>query len=132
MDRIIEAQLNGRTIYLNYSIDVMFAVIEKYNNIEKVFDALERDDKLGFETLRWLVIRMANDGELCRRQLGMDKSDFVSEADISIHISPYEYVELKAAVTEAIQAGYFREIPGDTDVDLGLAELNQKKTAQPE
>ena len=33
MDRMVKCTFNGREIYLNYSVGVMFEVIEKYGDV---------------------------------------------------------------------------------------------------
>ncbi len=57
------------------------------------------------------------------------KKPLLSEKELSLRIQPLEYGELKDAVVRAITLGYRRDIEEeDREIDLGLQELNEKKT----
>lgn len=128
MDRLVEVVIRGETRYLNYSIEVMFRVIEKYGSAQKMLEALLTPGVEAFETVRWLAALMANDGELCRREAGFEKNPMLSVKDISPRMKPWEYERLHKAVSEAVSLGYQREVEDDdTEIDLGLEELNKKK-----
>lgn len=128
MDRLVEVVIRGETRYLNYSVEVMFRVIEKYGSAQKMLEALLTPNTEAFETVRWLAVLMANDGELCRREAGYEKKPMLSAKDISPRMKPWEYEEIHVAVTKAVNLGYQREVDDvDTEIDLGLEELNEKK-----
>lgn len=128
MDRMVTADIGGKTVYLNYSVSVMFDMVDKYGSIQTALETIAKDNTAGLEAVQWFAVQMANDGELCRRELGYDKGEMLTNADISSHMHPLEYGELKAAVVQAITAGYRREVtPENDEIDLGLAELNAKK-----
>lgn len=129
MDRMILANIGGVSRHLNYSIEVMFNMREKYGTIDAALGIIEQDNMAAFDAVRWFAIQMANDAELCRRDAGYDHSPILTEAAITPHISPLEYEELRGAVVQAISIGYRRENGGDEDkeTDLGLAELQAKK-----
>jgi len=126
MDRTITAKIADEERPLNYSVEVMFDMSEKFGDIKAALDTLEQNNKAGFEALRWFAIRMANDGELCRRECGYDPLPMLKESDISLRMSPLDYGILKAAVVDAIVLGYRRECEGE-EVDVGLQELESKK-----
>jgi hypothetical protein len=129
MDRLVHVTIAGKPRTLNFSIEVMFDMTDKFGSIQEALTKLGKNDREGFETLRWFAIRMANDGELVRREAGYDHEPLLEEKDVTARMKPVDYEELKSAVVEAISMGYKREIEDkDVDVDLGLAELNQKKT----
>ncbi len=114
---------------MNYSIEVMFDVSEKYGNIKDALSILGKNDREGFEALRWFAVKMANDGELVRREQGYDKLPMLTEKDVTLRMAPLDYEALKSAVVEAITRGYTRETADpDEEVDVGLSELNEKKT----
>lgn len=128
MDRMVTAVIAGAERYLNYSIEIMFDMMDKFGTLQTALDAIQKDGKEAFEVVRWFAIRMANDGELCRREAGYDPLPMVQESDISLRMSPYDFETLRAAVVDAIGAGYRREIEDeDKERDLGLEELNAKK-----
>lgn len=128
MDRIVKAMIKGQERALNYSVEVMFAMMEKYGSIKTALELMEKNDKEGFEAVRWFAVAMANDGELCRREEGQEPLPMVKEKDVSIRMKPLEYKALREAVTEAIVLGYQREAEDpEEETDLGLAELEAKK-----
>lgn len=129
MNRTVTVSINGKERTLNYSIEIMFEMAEKYGNINKALEAMAQDNKEGFEAVQWFALKMANDGELLRREQGYEKAPLLSEKDISSRIHPLEYSSLRDAVIEAIILGYQRDIKSESEeVDLGLVELNAKKT----
>ena len=127
MDNMIIAVINGEERPLNYSIEIMFKVNEKFGGVDKALSAIESDTPEAIQNVRWFAVELANDGELCRREAGYDPRKMLTMDDISMRMKPLEYVILKNAVVNAIIAGYHRETDSGEDVDLGLAELNEKK-----
>lgn len=128
MDRMTTAVICGRNHELNYSIEVMFNMREKFGTIQNALDIISQDDMPSFEATRWFAMQMANDAELCRREAGYDHQPMLTEQDISLRMSPLEYEELKGSVVQAIILGYKRELEdGDEETDIGLEELRAKK-----
>ena len=127
MDKTITANIAGEFRELNFSIEVMFNVSEKYGSVKGVLDTIDAGGRDAFEAVRWLTTQMANDAELCRRAAGFDHKEMLKEEDISIHIRPIDFEILTEKVVNAISAGFGREIESDEEIDLGLAELNAKK-----
>lgn len=127
MDHMITAEINGEERLLNYSIEVMFKVNDKFGGVNNALDAIEKDTRECVENVLWLLTELANDGELCRRSAGYDHKQMLSPEDISMRMSPLEYLLLKEKVIQAIFAGYGKETENEEEVDLGLAELNEKK-----
>jgi hypothetical protein len=117
-------------MYLNYSIEVMFNMTDKYGDIATALDKIGNDTREAFADVIWFAVNMANDGELMRRALGYEHGKiFKGDEPEFTHIYPLEAMELKNAVVNAINAGYVREeTRGQEDVDIGLEKLNQKKT----
>lgn len=128
MDKMIPVVIAGRERLLNYSIEVMFDVNEKFGSVNTLLDLMQQNTRDGFEATKWLVLRMANDGELCRRAEGYDAVPMLTNDDISTRIRPIDFAELVAAATDAVRLGYQRENQDeDQEVDIGLEELNAKK-----
>ena len=128
MDRMVKTNIAGLERYLHYSMDVLFDVRDKYGSLDSLLDIIEKDDREAFEALTWITVRMANDGELCRRMQGYDHNEILKDEDVNTLMSPYEYMALKNAVATAVHYGYQREIPDDEqkEIDLGLQELEEK------
>ena len=129
MDRMVSVVVNGIERHLNYSIEVMFEMAEKYGSISAALDIISGEDSKAFETVRWFFVKMANDGELCRREVGYDPAPLLKESDVSLRMSPIDFALLKEAVVNAIENGYRRETDdGESqEIDLGLEELRAKK-----
>ncbi len=129
MDRMVTTCINGEPRELNYSVEVMFDVVDRFGTINKALEMIERDGLEAFEVVKWFALRMANDAELCRRDAGYDHKPMLDQSAISLRIRPIDYELLKGAVVEAISRGYTRESTGtdQKEVDLGLAELQEKK-----
>lgn len=130
MDTMIKAPVNEKARYLHYSVEVMFAVNEKYGSIQNALEILERDTREGFEVLRFLTVAMVNDAELCRRAEGYDHLPMLEEKDISLRMKPVAYLALKMAISQAVSMGYKQETKSESEeVDLGLLELQKKEGA---
>ena len=127
MDNMITAVINGEERPLNYSIEIMFKVNEKFGGVNQALNAIEGDTPESVQAIRWFAVELANDGELCRREAGQDHRKMLTLEDISMRMKPLDYMLLKNAVVNSIVAGYRREVDSGEDVDLGLAELNEKK-----
>lgn len=124
---MITAVIDGVERPLNYSVEVMFRVVEKFGGINQALNAIDKETRDGFESLRWLAVEMANDGELCRRMQGYEPKELLKAEEITPRMAPYDYVLLKGKVIEAIYAGYHRETENEEEIDLGLLEINEKK-----
>lgn len=129
MDRMITASINGEERQLNYSIEVMFNMTEKFGNIQRALEIIEQDSLAAFDAVRWFAVQMANDAELCRRDAGYEPRPMLTMDAIKPRIKPLDYEILKGNVVDAIALGYRKEIRSDEneEVDLGLAELQAKK-----
>lgn len=128
MDKMVKTVIGGRESWLNYSVEVMFDMAEKYGTIQNALELMQKDSREAFEVLRWFAVKMANDGELCRREQGFDPSPMLEEKKVSLRMKPVEYAALKEDVTKAVIRGYQRELQDESgEVDFGLQELEAKK-----
>ena len=124
---MVMAVINGEERPLNYSVEIMFKVNEKFGGVNQALSAIEDDSRECVENVRWFAVELANDGELCRRAVGLDHRKMLTMDDFTMRMAPVDYFHLKDCVLKAIAAGYKKEIKNDEEVDLGLAELNEKK-----
>lgn len=127
MDYMTTAMIGGEERPLNYSVEIMFKVNEKYGGINKALSIIESDTPESVQAVRWFAAEMANDGELCRREAGFEHKKMLAIDDISMRMRPIDYALLKNSVVNAIVAGYRREVDSAEEMDIGLAELNEKK-----
>ena len=127
MDNMVTAVINGEERPLNYSVEIMFKVNEKFGGVKDALNAVESETREGAESVFWLLAELVNDGELCRREKGLEPMKMIRAEDFSLRMQPLEYIRLKDAVIQAIGAGYKRETDSNEEVDLGLAEIKKKK-----
>jgi len=127
MDHMISALINGIERPLNYSVELMFKVNEKFGGVNQALDALEDDTRECVQNVLWFAVELANDGELCRRQMGLEPRAMLRHGDLTLRMKPIDFALLKHNVIKAITEGYRQEVDTDEEIDLGLAELNEKK-----
>ncbi len=128
MDDPIILRFKGEDRPLWYSCEVMFDAVERFGNVAKMLDVLNRNTAEGFEAVRWLAVKLINDGELCRREEGYDKLPMVKEKELSLRMRPADFEMIRAGVIGAITKGYRRELTAEEkERDLGLEELESKK-----
>ena len=127
MDNMVTAFVNGHERPLNYSVEVMFKVNDKFGGVKNVLAAVEGETRESAESMFWLLAELVNDGELCRRAAGMTPAEMISIESISPRMKPFDYAVLKGQVISAVNAGYRKETESAEEVDLGLAELLEKK-----
>ena len=56
MNRIVKITWNGTPIFLNYSMEVMFSVGDKFGNLANALEAVEKSSREGLEAVRWLSL----------------------------------------------------------------------------
>lgn len=121
--------LAGQDYYLVFNGLAMFEVDDRFGSATKLLDAVNTTGRDGFEALCGGLAILAEQGELARRSLGYDKGPMLAEETIRTLATPAEIAPLRTALITAILAGFGREVESDQDVDLGLLELEQKKTS---
>lgn len=126
--KAIKATLAGQEHYLVFNGSAMFAFEDESGGAGGMLDELT-DDRSGFDKLCRAVTILAEQGELVRRHFGYDQRPMLTEETVRALATPKDIVQLKQAVINAVMQGYGREVTDDQEeVDLGLVELEQKKT----
>lgn len=129
MERQVSVTVGGKNYSLLYSVAVLLDMTEKYGNISNALDILNSEDKReSAEAVFWFARKMAEAGELAKRYAGHTPQKIPAEQELGMVISPFEYVELQNAVVSAIGLGYMRDVENKDEIDLGLMELEEKKT----
>ena len=130
MERQVKVKIGGKEYHLLYSVSVLFDTTEKFGSLQKAIEAIDNEnEKAGAEAVLWFALKMAEAGELARRYAGHQTNAIPSEKEMNTLISPLEYSELKNAVIRAISIGYMRDVENKEEIDMGLLELEEKKTA---
>lgn len=105
----------------------MFEIEERFGGATKLLDELS-DGREGFDKLCQATAILAEQGELVRRHFGYEPGPMLTEETVRALATPKDIVLLRQAVINAVMQGYGREVTDDQEeVDLGLAELEQKK-----
>lgn len=123
----VTVRVAGQEIPLYYNGYAMYAVRDLLGE-EKIYDVLAQDTPEAFEKTCEIASILATQGELYRRYIGMDKGRILSAQVLRLILRPVDMVALRKAIMDAFVAGMQAEQPEDADVDLGLQELDAKKS----
>lgn len=127
--RTVEFEHNGQVWHLYLNGAVLCEIYDKYGAEQSALDPIQGNGKDGFNAVCWYLTRLAAQGELLRRWQGHEKGPLPTEAAFRLTLSPLDVMRAKGAITRAVAAGFGREIEDENkEVDLGLLELDQKKT----
>lgn len=127
MDRMTTAMIGGKNRHFNFSISVLFDVVDKYGSTGAMLDALRSEGRESFQAVVWTAVKMQNDAECIRRDRGFDAEPMMEEKDFYERMSPAEFLVLKRAVSDAITNGFKMETDEDREVDMILEEIEAKK-----
>lgn len=131
MERQVKVKIFGKEYHFLYSISVMFDATEKFGNSQEMFNAINgENEKRSVEPVIWLALKMAEAGELARRDAGHTPSDIPTEREFNLSLTPIDYELMKLAVVKAIEAGYQRSVVNNEEIDLTLLEIEEKKTEE--
>lgn len=122
--------VNGAEYHLVYDGEAMFWARDEYGSAKLLLEKIQPDTREAFEAACAAGAYLAERGELIRRRLGYTPQGIPQADDFLLLVRPFEIVDLKNAVINAISLGYNREVQaaGGDEIDEGLEELNQKKT----
>ena len=126
--RAVPYTLGGETYYLAFNGAAMFAFEDAFGGSSAYLEQAGAAGRAGFEAVCRAAAILAEQGELARRALGYDRGHIPTAEQILAWAAPLDTARLRQAVLNAIVAGYGRQVEGGEDADLGLMELEQKKT----
>lgn len=126
--KAVKIALAGQDYYLTFNGAAMFAFEDAFGGSSAYFDQSREPGRGGFEAVCKAVAILAEQGELARRALGYNKGPVPTREQIATLATPLDAITLRKAALDAIMAGYGREVASEEDTDLGLMELEQKKT----
>ena len=128
--KVISIDIGGKKQHLMYNGEAMFELRDKFGTVSELLEKLKEDTRESFNIACEAVAIMAEQGELARRYVGHTPEDFLTADVIKQVIQPLEIVDLKMIIPRVITLGFNREInkENEDEIDLGLEELNQKKT----
>ena len=128
-DVVKTATVDGTKIHLAYTVQALLDInrILKGDNGEsrELANVILGDDPEDFETFTEIISVLNYCGERIRTSRGLKDGTVMSAERISAALLPKEHMKLKGIAMETILAGLGRE-ENNSDVDLGLAELEKK------
>ena len=125
--KVVKIELLGAPCYLSFTGEAMFQIREKFGGVKELLERVQPDTREGAAALCEAVAILAEQAELGRRHLGYTPCEVPNAETLAAAIMPLELIAMKAALPRAIELGYGREVREEDEIDLGLAELRQKK-----
>lgn len=127
--KTVEYKLNGQTYFLCMNGAALFDCYDKFGIKGEIVDYINRPTRKGFENTCWLLAKLSEQGEAVRKYLGLETRKPLTETDCRVLLKPIDVLDAKAKIMEAISRGFMRE-EEEAEFDVGLAELEQKKTVK--
>ena len=123
----IKINLAGRDYYLALTAEARFTLNDLCGE-KSILELTQPDTRESADYLCKAVAVLTEQGELARRYMGYDKSNYLPAETINAILTPKDMLDLKADLAHAIMLGYGREIEaGEKEVDLVLQELEKKQ-----
>ena len=119
-------KLDLKKLDLLYNAAAHLKTVEKYP--DGVVGAMSQPGAEGLKALCWAVAELSTRGELVRRMQGYDREETWTAEEIEAVITPYQMMEAKGLVMQAVLHGMKPPEDEHAEVDEVLAEL-EKKTA---
>lgn len=117
----------GTTYYLLLNGAALFNIYDQYGSDGSVFDPIRGGGSEGFAAVCWYLAELIEQGELYRRRQGHDRRSIPTTEAFAVELSPLDVPRAKAAIQDAILAGFSREEGAEQrEVDVGLLELEKK------
>ena len=126
--KTVEFELNERVYHLYWNANTLFAFYDRFGDKDSVMDHIAGNSSESWENTVWLLVKLAQQGELWRRYNGEDQQPMLTAEDLQRTMGPLDVIRARSAIIEAYYKGFEREKPSEEqEVDLFLAEY-QKKT----
>lgn len=126
--KAVKLNLGGKVHYLAFNGEAMFAIQDTYGSAEALLEAIAPNTKESFSALCTAIAILAEQGELARRDLSYTAERLFTAEEFQRLAMPPDIVAMKQAIPQTITLGFGREVaPENDEVDLVLAEINQKK-----
>ncbi len=127
--RTVRFPFEGVTYHLLLNGEALFTLYERYGSEGSLTDHIQGMGQAAFAATCVFLAVLGTQGELWRRYQGYDSGPIPTEELFRLGLSPLEVPLARAAITQAIRAGFQREAAAEgREVDVGLLEL-EKKTA---
>lgn len=124
--KTVEFELAGETFHLCLNGAALFDCYGKLG--DDPLDKIKGKSPEAFESTCWMLAKLSEQGELCRRFQGFDKGSVLYFHKAKALLGPLDVLRARTAIRAAWDVGFERTEDEDEEIDLGLMEL-QKKTA---
>nr|DAW63824.1 MAG TPA: hypothetical protein [Caudoviricetes sp.] len=128
--KAIRVEISGKAYFLVFNGAAMFAFDDEFGGYNAYFEQTKDGGRAAFGLICKAAAILSEQGELVRRELGYDNAPMLTTESALVLATPMDMIALRKAVMDAIVAGFDREVSNDGYIDLGLMELEQKKTGK--
>lgn len=128
MQRCVEYNFLSRTYRLMYNGAAMFALRDKYPDMDKAVEEMLSNTPSGADCLYDVWLILAENGEAVKRWLGYEAIELPRKDELATLTTVDDLGRMRDAVVGAIAVGLGREFETKAKViDLGLEELEREK-----
>lgn len=126
--KTVEFELNGQTYHLLFNAAALFDCYDQFGDKGELLDHITGTSRESFDATVWMLVKLAQQGELLRRYQGETPERMLTVEESSRTMSPPDALRSRAAIRAAFSRGFDREIESEEDeeIDLGLLELQKK------
>lgn len=118
------AKFEGKEFYLAFTVNAMFQTNDLMQEGEDIMSLMGGGTDL--ERFCKTVHILAGCGAQVRESEGYSRPAVPAAEELFARMSPAEYMMIKQEMVNAILIGYGREVAGEEETDLVLAELEKK------
>lgn len=121
-----EKKLNLNNLHFLYNAAAHLEAQKRYP--EGLVQEIVKEDADGLKALCYAISELSTRGELVRRMQGFEKAELWAEDEVAAVITPFQMMQAKGLVLQAIMHGMKPPEDEHAEVDEVLAEI-EKKTA---
>ena len=126
----IDFEFNGTTYALSFTAEALFTVYDKFGYCSDILSAskIMEPTQEGWKNLCWLAALLAAQGELQRRNQGLEPQPMVTVEQLRTGFMAADSLLLRQAVVAALNQGFHRNVPSpDTDEEVNLVLLEREE-----
>lgn len=128
MLKTVDFEFNGQMLHLFLNGAALFDFYDKYGTEQDIPEVVSGDSRKSFLATCWLLYKLAEQGELARRQLGHTPESIPTMGQLAALLNPLDVLCARRAICETARIGLTMEhAPKREYEDLGLLELQKKR-----
>ena len=128
--KYIDFEFNGTTYALSFTAEALFTLYDKFGYSSDILGATQimEPSQEGWKNLCWLAALLAAQGELQRRNRGLDPQPMVTMEQLRTGFMAADSLLLRDAVVAALNQGFQRDVPSpDADEEVNLVLLEREE-----